>query len=697
MSINSRTVTEANKAKGSSKVIKTSSVTSFNENTSSSQAVFDVGLSANHKPAVHNMDDLIRSTGKGLYNHEFPIIDIIPGNPTTKIIFNSNSVHLGRAAVAYIVLGEFANLTDTTVQIYDLNSTSWISFEQDSTPTGNQWSKSNSRERAAANLTATINGHSGFTATYMKERDNNYIITISQASTGVLSIGQAMVKITTTATAQQPTAIIHITGEVSVDKTIRLVSSDGESIVYTAKAGEDLSANEFETSADLESTFTSLKDCIEHLSGHNGKILCVQSSSPGAPGGIDDMINFTQAIHSTEFSNGDTRIDSNLNNVVINDNKIDIQGHSVFLRSYTGFDVMSNFKGGENATEIIIGGIAKDSGMRDILNANKYTITAIGNHDYGSDAANYINRCLSISVDTSAATYTRGTHGGWVGIPEYGDSDRFDLSPRDLVKMIEETNMRLDRILGWTGARISNDNTLQDNSVTSSKILQGSESITNGDLLSYNAASPGAMAWTDSLPDASCRAVTFRQANVSPSNDQVLTYDDTGSGDMKWADSSGGTSRWTKSMGGYKTNNNSSAAYYFTPYVNYHSWTSNDASPTTVSYGYHDAACLTLPADATLTRIDVSINCSDTGATDPLKFYVFKGTKVNEATTITLTELGNTGTITPITLKMMTKTATFSSGNTISAGDSLWVMLKKDSTTGNQDAYFHITISGEYV
>mgnify|MGYP006409306279 FL=1 len=37
-----------------------------------------------------------------------------------------------------------------------------------------------------------------------------------------------------------------------------------------------------------------------------------------------------------------------------------------------------------------------------------------------------------------------------------------------------------------------------------------------------------------------------------------------------------------------------------------------------------------------------------------------------------------------------------SSSNDFAAGDKLWVMYKKDSTSGNQDLYFAVTISGEY-
>ena len=41
-------------------------------------------------------------------------------------------------------------------------------------------------------------------------------------------------------------------------------------------------------------------------------------------------------------------------------------------------------------------------------------------------------------------------------------------------------------------------------------------------------------------------------------------------------------------------------------------------------------------------------------------------------------------------------TSTDVSANTFTADDKLWVMYKKDSTSGNQDLYFAVTINGEY-
>ena len=163
-------------------------------------------------------------------------------------------------------------------------------------------------------------------------------------------------------------------------------------------------------------------------------------------------------------------------------------------------------------------------------------------------------------------------------------------------------------------------------------------------------------------------------------------------------DNAGGgtTLTWSKTTGGYKTNNNSASYYYFAYYTNENIWSNSDSSPTTLSYTDINSYDLEATSDGTLTKISVSLRASDTGVTDPLKFYVFKGTPTNDSSATTLTQIGATSTITPVASKQMISSTSISSSNTFSAGDKLWVMYKKDSTSGNQDSYFTVTISGEY-
>ena len=159
----------------------------------------------------------------------------------------------------------------------------------------------------------------------------------------------------------------------------------------------------------------------------------------------------------------------------------------------------------------------------------------------------------------------------------------------------------------------------------------------------------------------------------------------------------GGTSIWTRSVGGYKTNNNSATNYYFNYYNGYYGWTSYDSSPTTLTYSNGSRTGIWhSPADGTLTNIRASLYASDSGATDPLRFYVFKGTIASGAGSASTTLIGTSDAITPVVSKTMFVSTDISSSNTFSEGDTLWCMLKKDSTSGNQDVYFSVTISGEF-
>lgn len=159
----------------------------------------------------------------------------------------------------------------------------------------------------------------------------------------------------------------------------------------------------------------------------------------------------------------------------------------------------------------------------------------------------------------------------------------------------------------------------------------------------------------------------------------------------------GGTSRWSFSTGGYKTNNNSSSFYYFAYRPNGENWSNSDSSPTTLNI-YDASSCSWIaPAAGTVTNITVQGYVNDTGSTDPFKFYVFKGQSAHDATTTSLTQIGVTGTITPAAaLRNFRISTDISSSNSFSDHDGIWVMYKKDSTTANQDLYFSVTISGEY-
>lgn len=155
----------------------------------------------------------------------------------------------------------------------------------------------------------------------------------------------------------------------------------------------------------------------------------------------------------------------------------------------------------------------------------------------------------------------------------------------------------------------------------------------------------------------------------------------------------GGTSRWSHSWGGYKTSNSSSTTYYFQYYPNNNVWNNSESSPTSISYFDMYAAEWIAPADGTLTKIDVFVR----GGSDDCQFYVFKGTPSSANSSLSLTQIGASGACGITTSsKTFYKSAAISSSNTFSAGDGLYIMMKKESHSISTHFYFSGTISGEY-
>lgn len=154
--------------------------------------------------------------------------------------------------------------------------------------------------------------------------------------------------------------------------------------------------------------------------------------------------------------------------------------------------------------------------------------------------------------------------------------------------------------------------------------------------------------------------------------------------------------RWSIETGGYRSNNNSSTIYYFQYRPNGENWSNTDSSIASISVYDSYASMLVAPYDGKVTKISVHGYANDTGAADPLKFYVFKGTPSSGGTNVSLTQIGVTGTINPVAARQFVENTDISSSNTFSENDAIYVMYKKDSTSGNQDLYFSITVSGEY-
>ena len=172
-----------------------------------------------------------------------------------------------------------------------------------------------------------------------------------------------------------------------------------------------------------------------------------------------------------------------------------------------------------------------------------------------------------------------------------------------------------------------------------------------------------------------------------------------GNGSTAWTSLAyigGGTTTWQITRAAYKTNNNSATNYYFPYYSTSTSWTSYDSSPTSLSYSKDTGYIWRADANGTLTNIKGTVRALDTGLTDPVRFYVYKATLPTNSATITATLIGTSDATAPIASRTVTFSTDISSSNDFDAGQVLYVMYKKDSTSGNQDLYFSVTISGEY-
>jgi len=162
-------------------------------------------------------------------------------------------------------------------------------------------------------------------------------------------------------------------------------------------------------------------------------------------------------------------------------------------------------------------------------------------------------------------------------------------------------------------------------------------------------------------------------------------------------ESSGGTSYWNQMVSGYRTNNTSTSSYYTFYRFWFENWGNADSSPASSADSDSYACYFIAPRAGTITNVKIQGYATDTGATDPVKFYLYKAPLSNNEDSTTATSMGDTGTITPpANGKTFSHTVDFSSSNTFAEDDRLFIWLKKDSNSGNQDLYFNINVSGEY-
>ena len=92
-------------------------------------------------------------------------------------------------------------------------------------------------------------------------------------------------------------------GSMDYGQTIQIISTDGTTRTYTARAASDFANNEFDADGGFDDKAAALKSAIEHSSGHNGKITVTQG------GAGDAVLTLKQVTHGTA---GNTTITENL-------------------------------------------------------------------------------------------------------------------------------------------------------------------------------------------------------------------------------------------------------------------------------------------------------------------------------------------------------------------------------------------------
>ena len=157
------------------------------------------------------------------------------------------------------------------------------------------------------------------------------------------------------------------------------------------------------------------------------------------------------------------------------------------------------------------------------------------------------------------------------------------------------------------------------------------------------------------------------------------------------------TAYWHQMVSGYRTNNISTSTYYTFYRMWFELWGNADSNPSSISDTDVYSSFFIAPRAGTITNMKVQGWANDTGATDPFKFYFYKAALDNNSDSVSLTSMMNSGAITPpAASKTFSHTVDFSSDNTFAEDDSLFIWLKKDSNSGNQDLFFNINVNGEY-
>ena len=152
----------------------------------------------------------------------------------------------------------------------------------------------------------------------------------------------------------------------------------------------------------------------------------------------------------------------------------------------------------------------------------------------------------------------------------------------------------------------------------------------------------------------------------------------------------------SRMIGGTKSNNNSSSYYYTNIDASDSRWTDSDSSPTSVDVAMGTRTPFFVAIkNGYITKFNMTGYVGDTGYDDPYRFYIYVWIPVLEASNTILEQIYISSRITPVTTtRNLILNEELSAP--IAENQRLYCFVKKDSTSGNQDLWFSITVSGYY-
>ena len=184
------------------------------------------------------------------------------------------------------------------------------------------------------------------------------------------------------------------------------------------------------------------------------------------------------------------------------------------------------------------------------------------------------------------------------------------------------------------------------------------------------------------------------------SNESVMVIDTSANKVLKRsyaqiASDMGSTIRsWTVSTGGYCRT--STTSIFIGSYKGDETWSNTLSAIGVGTYSYSDIAAAEWIAPYAGKLTNVSFIIRATAVADEMKFWVYKGSLVDDSSGLALTVIGSGVNALGATNKYYETNVAISSSNTFAAGDALFIGLQKTEDTGSSTYNFSVTISGEY-